>query len=160
MSTSRSENRPEARSIAWTLSRRLGMVIALALAFFMSATITIYTLFRIGDTRVPDVIGKTEVEAQKMAEKAGLKIKVTRRNDPAAPSDTVIETRPGPNSSVKKDSILTIVISSGPSQTKGEIKINEGWFQVCSLAFSVREQLLSLTGNHKLEIRTCRPEKL
>jgi beta-lactam-binding protein with PASTA domain len=106
------------------------MVIALALAFFLSATITIYTLFRIGDTRVPDVIGKPEAEAQKMAEKAGLKVKITRRNDPAAPADTVIETRPGPNSSVKKDSSLTVVISSGPSQTKGEIKINGGRFQV------------------------------
>ena len=126
------------------------MVIALALAFFMSATITIYTLFRIGDTRVPDVIGKTEVEAQKMAEKAGLKVKVTRRNDPSAPADTVIETRPGPNSSVKKDSSLTIVISSGPSQTKGEIKINERWFQVCSLAIPVRGQLFCLTGDRKL----------
>ena len=100
------------------------MVIVLALAFFMSATITIYTLFRIGDTRVPDVIGKPEAEAQKMVEKAGLKVKVTRRNDPTAPADTVIETRPGPNSSVKKDSNLTIVVSNGPSQTKGEIRIN------------------------------------
>src|ERR1044071_1810857 len=94
MSSQQSASRPEARSIAWTISRRVGMVIVLALAFFMSATITIYTLFRIGDTRVPDVIGKTEAEAQKLAEKAGLKVKVTRRSD-AAPADTVIETRPG-----------------------------------------------------------------
>src|SRR6185369_12261954 len=125
MSTSRSANRPEARSIAWTLTRRLGMVIALALAFFLSATITIYTLFRIGDTRVPDVIGKPEAEAQKIVEKAGLKVKITRRNDSTIPADTVIETRPGPNSSVKKDSNVIIVVNSGPSQTKGEIRINE-----------------------------------
>ena len=116
------------------------MVIVLALAFFMSATITIYTLFRIGDTRVPDVIGKTEVEAQKLAEKAGLKVKITRRNDQSIPTDTVIETRPGPNSSVKKDSNLTIIVSSGPSQTKSENRINEGWF-------------LDMTGNRELEIR-------
>lgn len=98
------------------------MVLALALAFLLSATITIYTLFRIGDTRVPDVIGKPESEAQKIVEKAGLKVKVTRRNDPTAPADTVIETRPGPNSSVKKDSNLTIIVSNGPSQTKSEIR--------------------------------------
>ena len=96
------------------------MVIVLALAFSLSALITVYTLFRIGDTRVPDCIGKPEAEAQQMAEKAGLKVKIQRRNDATVPADMVIETRPGPNSSVKKDSNLTIIISSGPSQTKGE----------------------------------------
>jgi hypothetical protein len=119
MSSPTTGNHPAARSIAWTLTRRLGMVIALALAFFLSATITIYTLFRIGDTRVPDIIGKPEVEAQKLAEKAGLKVKVTRRND-AAPADTVIETRPGPNASVKKDSTLSIVVSAGPAKSQNQ----------------------------------------
>ncbi|MFL6215427.1 MAG: PASTA domain-containing protein [Blastocatellia bacterium] len=98
------------------------MVIALALAFFLSATITIYTLFRIGDTRVPDIIGKPEAEAQKLAEKAGLKVKVTRRND-AAPADTVIETRPGPNASVKKDSTLSIVVSTGPAKSQNQLPV-------------------------------------
>jgi serine/threonine-protein kinase len=126
------------------------MVIVLALAFFMSATITIYTLFRIGDTRVPDVIGKTEVEAQKLAEKAGLKVKITRRTDQSIPNDTVIETRPGPNSSVKKDSNLNIIVSSGPSQTKSENRIDEGSFPVSVYSFPVRS---SATGSRKLEIR-------
>src|SRR6185295_10962961 len=137
MSSTNTGNHPAASSIAWTITRRVGMVIVLALAFFLSATITIYTLFRIGDTRVPDVIGKPETEAQKMAEKAGLKVKITRRNDSAAP-DTVIETRPGPNSSVKKDSSLTIIVSSGPSQTKGEIRINDEWFLVLDRRFPVQ----------------------
>ena len=129
------------------------MVIVLALAFFMSATITIYTLFRIGDTRVPDVIGKPEAEAQKLAEKAGLKVKITRRNDQSVPTDTVIETRPGPNSSVKKDSNLTIIVSSGPSQTRSEYRINEGGFLVPGYPFSVQNQSPPATRNGKLEIR-------
>jgi hypothetical protein len=112
-----------AGNIAWTITRRLGMVVILALAFFLSATITIYTLFRIGDTRVPDVLGKPESEAQKIVEKAGLRVKVVRRNDSAA-VDTVIETRPGPNSSVKKDSTLSIIVSAGPA--KGENYWNGG----------------------------------
>ncbi|MFP5265610.1 MAG: PASTA domain-containing protein [Blastocatellia bacterium] len=119
MSSPHGANRVEPGSIAWTISRRLGMVIVLALAFSLSALITVYTLFRIGDTRVPDCVGKPEAEAQKMAEKAGLKVKIQRRIDATVPADLVIETRPGPNSSVKKDSSLTLVISSGPSQTKG-----------------------------------------
>ncbi len=117
MSSSSTGNHPAAKSIAWTLTRRLGMVIVLALAFFLSATITIYTLFRIGDTRVPDVIGKPEAEAQKLIEKAGLKLKVTRRSD-TTPADTVIETRPGPNASVKKDSTLNVVVSAGPAKSE------------------------------------------
>jgi beta-lactam-binding protein with PASTA domain len=96
------------------------MVVVLALAFVMSAVVTIYLLFRIGDTRVPNLVGKPEVEAQKTAEKAGFKVKLQRRNDPAVPANTVIETRPIPNSSVKKDSFLTIVVSSGPAQLKSE----------------------------------------
>jgi beta-lactam-binding protein with PASTA domain len=96
------------------------MVVVLALAFVMSAVVTIYLLFRIGDTRVPNLVGKPEVEAQKTAEKAGFKVKLQRRNDPAVPANTVIETRPIPNSSVKKDSVLTIVVSSGPAQLKSE----------------------------------------
>ena len=96
------------------------MVIVLALAFFMSATVTIYTLFRSGDTRVPNVVGRSETEAQQIALKAGLNVKIQRRSDDKIPPNTVIETRPGPNSSVKKESSLTIVVSSGPVQTKSE----------------------------------------
>ncbi|HEU4390856.1 MAG TPA: PASTA domain-containing protein, partial [Blastocatellia bacterium] len=108
-------------SILWTISRRLAMVVVLALAFVLSATITIYVLFRGGDTRVPNVIGKSEAEAQKIVEKAGLRVKIQRRNDSLAPTNTVIETRPMPNSSVKKDSNLTIVVSSGPPEHQGRV---------------------------------------
>jgi serine/threonine-protein kinase len=97
------------------------MVIVLALAFLMSAVITIYLLFRIGDTRVPNLVGKPEIEAQKTAEKAGFKIKIQRRPDPSVPANTVIETRPVPNSSVKRDSVLTLVVSNGPPQLKSEL---------------------------------------
>src|SRR5512143_1529738 len=118
MSTSPGAGRAEPTSIAWTISRRLGMVIVLALAFLLSAIVTIYTLFRSGDTLVPNVVGRPEVEAQKLAEQAGLRVKIQRRNDPSVAPNAVIETRPGPNSSVKKDSVLTIVVSSGPAQTR------------------------------------------
>ena len=121
MSTSKSPGRAEPRSIAWTLSRRLGMVIVLALAFSLSAIVTIYTLFRSGNTEVPNVVGRPEAEAQKLAEDAGLRVKIQRRTDSSVNQNLVIETRPGPNSSVKKDSVLTIVVSSGPIQTKSRL---------------------------------------
>lgn len=111
-----SADQPRARGILWTISRRIAMVIMLAFAFVLSATLTIYVLFRSGDTRVPNIVGKPEAEAQKLAEKAGLRVKIQRRVDASVPGGQVIETRPIQNSSVKKDSSLTIVVSSGPVQ--------------------------------------------
>jgi beta-lactam-binding protein with PASTA domain len=96
------------------------MVIVLALAFSLSAIVTIYTLFRSGDTRVPNVVGKPEAEAQKLVELAGLRVKIQRREDAAA-AGTVIETQPVPNSSVKKDFDVKIVVSSGPAQKKSQL---------------------------------------
>jgi len=97
------------------------MVVVLALAFLLSATVTIYFLFRIGDTRVPGVVGKSESDAQNMAQKAGLRVKVQRRTDAHIPENIVIESRPAPNSSVKKDSNITLVVSSGASQSRSEL---------------------------------------
>jgi serine/threonine-protein kinase len=114
------------------------MVIILVLAFFMSATVTIYTLFRSGDTRVPNVVGRSEAEAQQIAIKAGLIVKIQRRSDDKIPADTVIETRPGPNSSVKKDSSLTIVVSSGPAQTRSEMRYSPHEFFIVSISGAMR----------------------
>jgi beta-lactam-binding protein with PASTA domain len=107
-------------SITWTVSRRLGMVVVLILAFSVSAVVTIYTLFRAGDTRVPNLIGKSEADARNIAEQAKLRVKILRRED-SAQAGTVIETRPSPNSSVKKDSNLTIYVSAGMPQKKSQL---------------------------------------
>lgn len=122
MNSSKGASRAEPTSIAWTISRRLGMVIVLALAFSLSAIVTIYTLFRSGNTEVPNVVGRPEAEAQQLAEQAGLRVKIQRRSDSNVAPNSVIETRPGPKSSVKKDSVLTIVVSSGPVQTKSQLE--------------------------------------
>ena len=126
MSTSRGAGRAEPGSIAWTISRRLAMVVVLALAFALSAIVTIYTLFRSGNTEVPNVIGRPEAEAQKLAEQAGLRVKIQRRTDSSVNPNLVIETRPGPKASVKKDSVLTIVVSSGPIPTQSQVALPGG----------------------------------
>jgi hypothetical protein len=118
-----SQSPKQTEGIVWTISRRLGMVVVLALAFVLSAGITIYTLFRTGETRVPDLTGRTEIEAQRMAESVGLRVKIQRRPDPRAAADTVIETRPPANSLIKKDSSVIVVVSSGA--TSGSAAISE-----------------------------------
>ena len=104
------------------------MVVVLGLAFVLSATVTIISLFRSGVTYVPNVIGRSETEAQKMIDEAGLEVKVQHRSDPA-PANTVIDMNRPPNSSVKKGFTITIVVSSGPAQTKSELRVPgpEGW---------------------------------
>ncbi|HXU37556.1 MAG TPA: PASTA domain-containing protein [Blastocatellia bacterium] len=145
-------------NIAWTLSRRLGMVIVLALAFFLSAIVTIYTLFRSGDTQVPNVVGRSQTEAQKLAEQAGLRVKIQMRNDAAVPANSVIETRPGANSSVKKDSVLTIVVSSGP-QTKSQ-NVSVPGFQFLVSSYGARSRLGKNVGLERPETANPKPETI
>lgn len=123
MSWSRYLEQARTGGIAWTLFRRVGMVLVLALSFFLSATITIFILFRGGDTRVPDLVGKSGMEARRMAEAAGFNVRVQPFSDPAvvAPADTVIKTVPGPNSTAKKNSVLTIYVAVGPPQASNGI---------------------------------------
>ncbi len=125
MISAKSPNRVAAGGIAWTISRRLATVLVLGLAFLLSATVTIISLFRSGVTYVPDVVGRSETEAQKMIEQAGLEVRVQRRSDPA-PANTVIDINRPPNSSLKKGFTVTIVVSSGPGQTTGELRPNYG----------------------------------
>src|SRR5215813_3011610 len=110
------------QNIVWTIARRLGMVLILILAFVISSVVTIYTLFRAGDTRVPNLVCRLLLEKKKIAEQAGLRVKIKHREYSGIAAGTVIETRPGPNSSVKKDSNLTIVVSAGPPAKKGELR--------------------------------------
>jgi len=151
MNSPQGASRAGSGKIAWTISRRLGMVIVLALAFFLSAIVTIYTLFRSGDTQVPNVVGRPQTEAQKLAEQAGLRVKIQMRNDAGVPANSVIETRPGANSSVKKDSVLTIVVSSGP-QTKSE-NLTVSGFQFLVSGFQLRWQF-----DKSIEWQLERPE--
>ncbi|MEW6128743.1 MAG: PASTA domain-containing protein [Acidobacteriota bacterium] len=117
-------------SIIWTISRRLAMVVVLTLAFILSAAVTIYVVFRGGNTRVPDVVGKSEIDAKRLIESAQLEFRVQHRNDDAAAMNTVIETRPAANSAVKKNSVVTVVISNGPAQTKSANRIDAEEFLV------------------------------
>jgi hypothetical protein len=120
MNSQQNAERASTSGIIGTLARRLTMVVVLTLAFFLSAVITIYIMFRSGDTRVPDIIGKSEGEAKSILETGKFEVRIQRRTD-EAPANTVIETRPAPNASVKTNSLVIIVVSSGPAQNKSQL---------------------------------------
>jgi hypothetical protein len=148
-------------TIVWTLARRLAMVVVLALAFVLSAAVTIYIVFRGGNTRVPDVMGKSEIDAKKIIESGQLEFRVQRRNDDNAPMNTVIETRPAAHSAVKKNSVVTVVISNGPAQTKSQNFIEADQFRISGFRFhparpamffnSMFINLKLQTGSHNLK---------
>lgn len=119
------------------------MVVVLTLAFFLSAVLTIYVMFRSGNTRVPDVVGKSEAEAKAIMESGKFEIKIQRRAD-EAPINTVIETRPAPRSSVKTNSLVTIVISSGPVQNKSQLDRQRFHFPASALPIRFEPAALSL----------------
>jgi hypothetical protein len=139
--------------IIWTIARRLSMVVVLTLAFFLSAVVTIYIMFRSGNTRVPDVVGKTEVEAKGLLEAGKFEIKIQRRADDA-PLNTVIETRPAPHSSVKTNSLVTIVVSSGPAQNKSQLFFNNDKFLIANVRRPLTSFYFSLASG-ELFINRC-----
>ncbi len=121
MTSAHGASKSRKETIAWTIGRRLGMVIVLALAFLLSAIATIFILFRGGETRVPDVKGMTEPEAVKVLKGAGLNTVIRQRPHESVPANTVIETEPRPNASRKKGFTVTVFVSSGPAPTKAQV---------------------------------------
>jgi len=66
---------------------------------------------------VPNLIGKTLEEAEKELKGLNIRYNISERND-AAPKNTVIEQSPKPNEAIEPGTVLEIVVSSGPVQTK------------------------------------------
>src|SRR5829696_4347261 len=96
MASSRQVAQADKENIAWSIARKLGMVVVLVLVFIVSATVTVFLLIRTGDTRVPkEIIDRPETEAQQIVQKAGLRVNVVRLNDDH-PANTVFRTDPPP----------------------------------------------------------------
>lgn len=71
------------------------------------------------EVKVPKVLGETEADARRALEAAGLKVgTVTESASDTVESGKVISQSLAENSSVKKDTTVNLVISSGPSKTK------------------------------------------
>ena len=72
-------------------------------------------LIVLGGVQVPDVTGKTQAEATKALEDAGLKAGgVTSTSDAEAPAGTVVRQDPAAGTEVDDGSAVALVVSSGP----------------------------------------------
>ncbi|AOZ71882.1 hypothetical protein BK816_00090 [Boudabousia tangfeifanii] len=72
------------------------------------------------DVRVPDdLIGKTQAEARKLLDEAGLKVRIApdRDHSDKVPADAVLATEPASQAMVPKGSTVTLTLSAGPKAT-------------------------------------------
>jgi beta-lactam-binding protein with PASTA domain len=66
--------------------------------------------------KVPDVVGLDQTDARRRLRAADLRVEVDRESSTKVPKGTVIRTDPGPGRPAERDSAVTLVVSSGPSQ--------------------------------------------
>jgi beta-lactam-binding protein with PASTA domain len=72
-------------------------------------------LVSVGGVQVPDVTGKTQADATKALEDAGLKVgEVTSTSDAEAPAGTVVRQDPAAGTEVDDGSTVVLAVSSGP----------------------------------------------
>jgi beta-lactam-binding protein with PASTA domain len=92
--------------------RRVGIVIAIAVAFLFGLTATVYLSLRSPEVNVPNVVGKDRFAAEKLLSAAGLNSRV-RANRPSNqfPADTVLFQLPRAGELVKAGQTIAMDIS-------------------------------------------------
>src|SRR5262245_26836802 len=95
---------------------QLGLILAAALVagLILFNSLIMPTFVHRGDeTKVPDVVGKTQAEAQAMLLKAGLTPGETRQRNDRRPVGTVIRQQPQAGNSVKEGRPVILTVSLG-----------------------------------------------
>ncbi len=86
-----------------------------------SAMVTIYALFQTGETKVPNVVGMAQPDAEKAIARAGLNSKLRRQHfDGDAPAGNVTEQDPEAGFPVKVGFDVKIDVSKGPDPSGRE----------------------------------------
>lgn len=102
-------------STASTVARRLALVMLLGIAFAASAMLTIYLLFQAGEVEVPNLVGMSQIEAERAVRRAGLGVKARRQHfDAEVPEGAISEQDPVAGFPVKEGFEVKIDISKGP----------------------------------------------
>jgi serine/threonine-protein kinase len=85
----------------------------LAGVFFLSAAAVAYLSFRGRTVEVPNVVGKSESEAEDELQDAGLRIKVVSRVHDVAAAHSVLDQSPKAGNVVKTGQIVRVSVSLG-----------------------------------------------
>ncbi len=110
-------------SINNSLVQKLVTAIILAAAFFISAGMVIYLSLRGKEVKVPDLIGKSEGEAEKLLGMEGLRLKIRNRGtDEKVQANLISEQIPNGGITVKAGQVVTVTVSTGIEAKKEETK--------------------------------------
>jgi beta-lactam-binding protein with PASTA domain len=92
--------------------RRLSIMVAIGLTFFLGLASTVYLSLRSPEVRVPEVVGKDRFEAEKVLDEAGLKyrIRATRPSNQSQP-DTILFQLPRAGEVVKAGQTVAMDVS-------------------------------------------------
>lgn len=110
-------------SINNSFVQKLLTAIILAAAFFISAGMVIYLSLRGKEVKVPELIGKSEGDAEKLLGAEGLRLKVrTRTTDEKIQANLISEQIPNGGVTVKAGQVVTVTVSTGIEAKKEETK--------------------------------------
>jgi beta-lactam-binding protein with PASTA domain len=106
--------RLSSRSNSIIILQRLLMVTVLAVIFLVSASVVMYFALRGREVAVPNVVGKSQREAESLLEDQGLKMRVRNRaHHDKIPVEAVSEQSPAPGTTVKTGQVVRVSLSLG-----------------------------------------------
>lgn len=95
---------------------KVGIVLAVLVAFVFGMLGTVYLSLRTAEVKVPDVLGKDRLTAETMLDDAGLKIRVRGSRASAEMPDTILSQLPEAGQIVKAGIPVAVEISRAPKE--------------------------------------------
>jgi beta-lactam-binding protein with PASTA domain len=95
---------------------KVGIVLAVFVAFLFGLLGTVYLSLRTAEVKVPDVLGKDRFTAEAMLDDAGLKIRVRGARPSADKPDTVLSQLPEAGQIVKAGIPVAVEVSRAPKE--------------------------------------------
>jgi PASTA domain len=101
---------------ALTALGKVGVVLAVLVAFAFGLLGTVYLSLRTAEVKVPDVLGKDRFTAETMLDDAGLKIRVRGARASAEKPDTILSQLPEAGQIVKVGIPVAVEVSRAPKE--------------------------------------------
>jgi beta-lactam-binding protein with PASTA domain len=95
---------------------KVGIVLAVLVAFLFGMLATVYLSLRTAEVKVPDVLGKDRFTAEKIFDDAGLKLRVRGTRPSADKPDTILSQLPEAGQVVKAGIPVAVEVSRTPKE--------------------------------------------
>ncbi|HEY6187092.1 MAG TPA: PASTA domain-containing protein [Pyrinomonadaceae bacterium] len=96
---------------------KIGIILAIAVAFLFGLAGTVYLSLRSPEVQVPDLKGQDRMAAEAALDKVGLNMKVrATRFSPDAKPDTILDQLPEKNDVIKVGQTVAVVVARGPKE--------------------------------------------